>query len=92
MIPPMLFMIVETFPDTLAVYRRLRDEGRSAPAGFEVRGAWVDAALGRCFMLVEADEVSAIQAWAAHWEDLGDFEVVPVLDGSETARRLDPLL
>lgn len=87
----MLFMVVERFreQDAAAVYRRLDREGRMLPDGLEYRGSWVSADLGRCFQLVECDDVALVQQWVAHWRDLVEFEVVPVVDGSSTAAALD---
>ena len=40
------------------------------------------ADLSRCFQLMECDDVTRLQAWVAKWEDLADFEIVPVVVGS----------
>ena len=37
----MLYMIVETFRDPIAVYRRFRDRGRLAPNGLNYVNSWV---------------------------------------------------
>ena len=86
----MLFMVVEKFRDqnAKAVYRRLRDEGRGFPDGLKVVGSWVSADLGRCFQLMEADDVTLVQRWIADKSDLVEFEVVPVVAGKDTAAAL----
>jgi len=83
----MLFMVVERFrdQDAGAVYRRLREAGRLMPEGLAFLHSWVAADLGRCFQVVECDDVALLQRWAAAWSDLVEFEVVPVATGSETA-------
>lgn len=88
----MLFMVVEEFRDqnAAAAYRRFREEGRLMPEGLVFHGSWVTADLGRCFQLMEAEEVSLLQAWAARWSDLVHFEIVPVAPGSETAEVFSP--
>jgi hypothetical protein len=86
----MLFMVVEKFRDqnAKAVYRRLRDEGRGFPDGLKFVGSWVAADLGRCFQLMEADDVTLFQRWIADKSDLVEFEVVPVVAGKDTAAAL----
>ena len=56
----MLFMVVEKFrnQDGKAVYRKLRDEGRGLPDGLKFVASYVSADLGRCFQLMEADDVT----------------------------------
>jgi Protein of unknown function (DUF3303) len=90
----MLFMVVETFrsQDARAVYRRARDQGRMMPEGLEFVDSWVSADLGRCFQLMRSDDVTLLQRWIAQWADLVEFEVVPVVQGKETAAALQALL
>jgi hypothetical protein len=32
---------------------------------------------------MECDDVTLLHAWVANWEDLADFEIVPVVSGSQ---------
>ena len=84
----MLFMVIEEFRDQDAApaYRRFREAGRMMPDGLGFHGSWVTADLGRCFQLMEADDVGLLQAWVARWSDVVRFEIVPVAPGAETAR------
>ena len=86
----MLFMVIENFrnQDAKAVYRRFRDQGRLAPEGLSYVASWVTADLGRCFQLMEADDVTLLQRWVAEWSDLAEFEIVPVTEGKATAAAL----
>ena len=90
----MLFMIVETFrnQDAKSVYRRLRDRGRMMPDGLKFVSSWVAADLGRCFQLMECDDVRLLQRWVTEWSELVHFEIVPVVAGKETAEALAGLL
>ena len=90
----MLFMVVETFRnhDGKAIYRRLRDRGRQMPDGLSFVSSWVQADMGRCFQLMECDDVTLLQRWVAQWSDLMDFEIVPVVAGKDTATALASLL
>jgi Protein of unknown function (DUF3303) len=80
-----LFMVVERFTPVAAVeiYRRVREEGRSIPEGLRYLDSWVRADLRGCYQLMECDDPVLLQEWIASWDDLGEFEVVPVaLSGS----------
>ena len=90
----MLFMVIETFrnQDAKAIYRRLRDKGRQMPDGLTFVSSWVQADAGRCFQLMECDDVTLFQRWIAQWSDLMEFEIVPVVAGKDTAAALAALL
>jgi hypothetical protein len=86
----MLFMVIEQFrnQDAKAIYRRLRDKGRQMPEGLEFVSSWVQADLSRCFQLMECDDVTLFQRWVSEWCDLMEFEIVPVVEGKQTAAAL----
>ena len=90
----MLFMIVERFKDgdPLPVYRRFRDRGRLAPPGLDYLGSWVSSDLTTCFQVMEAPERALLDQWIAQWEDLVDFEVVPVMTSAEAVAAVTPRL
>jgi hypothetical protein len=90
----MLFMVVERFRDQdgKAVYRKLRDSGRGLPDGLKFVASWVSADLGRCFQLMEADDLTLFQRWIADWQEVVEFEVVPVVEGKATREALAPML
>ena len=74
----MIFMVVERFRDTAAVYRRLREKGRMMPHGLQFLSSWVNTNQGRCFQLVETSDPGLLNQWAEQWSDLVDFEFVEV--------------
>jgi hypothetical protein len=86
----MMFMVVETFrnQDAKPIYHRLREKGRMMPDGLKFVGSWVAADLGRCFQLMEADDITLLQRWITRWSDLMAFEIVPVVEGKDTAQAL----
>jgi len=86
----MLFMVVEDFRgrDRRAIYRRFREKGRLTPAGVRFVDSWVAADLGRCFQLMEADDVTLLQRWVVAWSDLAEFEIVPVAPGIATGEAI----
>ena len=89
----MLFMVVEKFrnQDGKAVYRKLQ-KGRGLPDGLKFVASYVTADLSRCFQLMETDDITLFQRWIADWQDVVEFEVVPVVEGKTTREALTPLL
>ena len=88
----MQFLIIERFKDPAAVYRRFRDKGRLAPDGLNYVASWVSADLTRCYQIMECDDRRFLDAWIANWNDLVDFEVVPVMTSAEAAAAIAPRL
>jgi hypothetical protein len=83
----MLYMVIENYRDgdALPVYRRFRNEGRLAPDGLRYVASWVTADFRRCFQIMECDDPSLLTEWIARWDDLVDFEVLPVVTSAEAA-------
>ena len=48
--------------------------------------------MGRCFQLMECDDVTLLQRWVVQWSELIEFEIVPVVAGKDTGTALGPLL
>ena len=90
----MLLMIVEHFRggDAVPVYRRFRDQGRLAPEGLRYVASWVTEDFRSCFQVMECDDRGLLEKWMAHWEDLVDFEVVPVMTSAEAVAVIGPRL
>jgi uncharacterized protein DUF3303 len=90
----MRFMVVERYRDgdAVPVYRRFRDRGRLAPDGLLYVGSWVDESMRTCYQLMETDDRALLDAWIANWDDIVDFEVVPVITSAEAAARIAPEL
>ena len=87
----MLFMIIEHFKPgkASAVYRRFREKGRMAPEDVIYRSSWVDLDFHRCFQVMEAENEARVREWTTHWEDLVDFEIIPVRTSAEAAATID---
>jgi hypothetical protein len=90
----MFYMVVENYRggDALPVYRRLRDQGRLMPEGLRFVASWVTGDLRRCFQVVECDDDSLLAQWLARWEDLVEFEVLPVITSAAAAAAVAPRL
>ncbi len=53
------------------------------PQDVTYHASWMDSAGTRCFQLMEAQHPQSLATWVSHWDDLVDFEIVPVLTSAE---------
>ncbi|MEZ5344378.1 MAG: DUF3303 family protein [Pyrinomonadaceae bacterium] len=83
----MLYMVVETFRDRDVVYRRFGEKGRMLPKGLEYISSWIDRDVTRCFQLMETEVPDRLNEWTSKWDDIADFEIVPVIT-SDQAREV----
>jgi hypothetical protein len=90
----MLFMVIERFKDRNAkeVYRRFQEKGRMMPEGLKYVDSWVEVNFDRCFQLMECDDLRLFQEWVVQWQDLGDFEIIPVVPSQETTELITKML
>ena len=86
----MRFMIVEHFKngDPRPVYDRFRAKGRLAPEGLHYIESWVTEDLRRCYQIMECENRELLEEWIAHWRDIVEFEIHPVISSSEAAARV----
>jgi hypothetical protein len=88
----MLYMVIERYTKGAGpIYERARTEGRMLPEGLHYIDSWVvaDDNLERCFQLMETHDPSLFDEWRSRWNDLAEFEILPVIKSSEAASRLD---
>ena len=90
----MTYMVIEHFRggDALTVYRRFRDHGRLAPEGLRYVASWVTDDFRRCFQIMECEDSQLLAEWTARWEDLVQFEVIPVITSAEAVAAVAPRL
>lgn len=88
----MLYMVIEHFRngDPAPVYLRFRERGRLAPEGLRYVSSWVTRDLKRCYQVMETDDPALLHEWISRWEDLVEFEVIPVVTSAEAAAALTP--
>ena len=81
----MLFMVIEYFRDgdPKPIGERFKRAGRLLPEGVVTHASWVEPSGARCFQIMEAQDAALLQVWASRWEDLIDFEIVPVLTSQQ---------
>jgi len=90
----MLFMVIEKFKnrDAKAVYKRFLADGRMTSERISYKSSWVEANFNRCFQLIECSDAGSLQDWVLHWQDLVEFEFVPVVESADTVEIIKPLL
>jgi len=90
----MLFMIIEHFRpgQAPAIYRRFRDRGRLMPESVRYVSSWIDFDFQRCFQVMEAEREQDLKAWTANWQDLMEFEIIPVRTSADAVQAIDPQL
>lgn len=81
----MLFMIIEHFKngDPRKVGERFRERGRMMPDDVVYLNSWLDAKSMRCFQVMEAPTAESLDGWMRNWNDIVDFEVIPVTTSAE---------
>jgi hypothetical protein len=83
----MLFMIIEHFRkgDAAPVYARFAQRGRLAPEGLRYVSSWVTPDVKHCYQVMECDDRALLEQWMSAWEDLVEFDVIPVVTSAEAA-------
>ena len=86
----MRYMVIETYTQGPGpVYARAAERSRMLPPGLAYLEGWIDErGLDRCFQLMETEEPSLFEEWVARWDDLVEFEIVPVISSAEAAARI----
>ena len=74
------YMVIERFKDGCyeQIYARLDQQGRMLPDGLVYIDSWVNKEQGVCYQLMETEDKELFASWTKQWEDLVDFEVVPI--------------
>jgi hypothetical protein len=90
----MLFLVIEHVKDqdVKAAYRRFKERGRMIPEGLTYINSWVEVSFDRIFQLMECDDLRLLQAWALEWNDLVEFEIVPVVGSKDVVEMIMPKL
>jgi len=88
----MLFMVIERFKNgnAGAVGERFRHSGRMLPEGVAYLASWVESDGARCFQIMEAERPELLNLWVSRWDDMVDFEIVPVLTSAEFWSKIQP--
>lgn len=88
----MLYMVIERFKDAPAIYQRLREKGRMMPEGLGYVSSWIDLDFKVCWQLMQTEDFALFDRWIANWNDLIDFEIVPVRTSTEAVELMNAKL
>jgi hypothetical protein len=78
----MKYMVIETFrPGSVEeVYGRYKKRGRMLPVGLFYLDSWLSTDEKICFQLMETNDNQLFAEWIKNWDDLIDFQIIPVHD------------
>jgi len=81
----MLYMVIEHYhPGKLKVlYQRFDEKGRMLPDGVTYIDSWINEDITVCYQLMESDSLDKLNEWTSNWNDIVDFELIPVISSSE---------
>jgi mannose-1-phosphate guanylyltransferase len=83
-------MIIEKFhPGKVKnLYQRFEEKGRLMPDGVNYINSWIDPEISICYQVMESDSEVKIHEWISNWNDLADFEVIPVLTSAQAKEKV----
>ena len=86
----MQYMIIERFkPGKIKeVYERFTEKGRMMPDDVIYINSWINEEVTVCYQLMESPSVEKLNEWISNWNDLTDFEIVPVISSAEAKEKV----
>jgi len=86
----MIYMIIEKFRagKVKEMYQRFEEKGRLMPDGVNYINSWINEDITTCYQVMETEEEEKIKEWISNWDDLVDFEVIPVISSAEAKSRI----
>lgn len=84
------YLIIERFrKETVKeLYARFENKGRMLPKGVHYMDSWIDEPVDICYQLMESESLEKINEWISHWQDLADFEIIPVIDSNAAKEKV----
>jgi len=78
-------MVIEHFrnSDPTPVGDHFKTRGRMLPDGLTEQANWIDPKDARCFQVMETQDPALPTAWIKNWDELIDFEIIPVQSSAE---------
>ena len=74
------YMVIERFKEGCwdAVYQRFEASGRLLPEGLNYLNSWTNRDRNICYQLMETRQPDLFDVWVSRWNDLVDFEIIPL--------------
>ncbi len=76
-------MVIEHVKDMGAMAERFARQGRMLPDGVLYQCSWMDLAGSQCYQIMEAPTQDLLMSWVRCWDDIVDFEIVPVMTSQD---------
>ena len=86
----MLYMVIEHFrPGKIKeLYKRFDEKGRMAPVSVNYVNSWIDERIETCYQVMESPSEEELRQWTSNWDDLVEFEIIPVITSAEAKARV----
>ena len=86
----MLYMIIEKFQEgkVKVLFNRFAEKGRMMPAGVRYINSWINEEVTVCYQVMESESIEGIQEWIANWNDIVDFEIIPVITSAQAKEKV----
>ena len=86
----MLYMIIEKFHQgkIKQLYERFDERGRLMPDGVNYINSWIDINVETCYQIMESKSEEKLLEWVNNWNDLADFEIIPVLTSAQAKEKV----
>ena len=83
-------MIIEKFHPGKGkdIYKRFEEKGRMMPDGLRYINSWIDEDVKTCYQVMESETLDKLKEWIANWDDLSDFEIIPVITSAEAKEKV----
>ena len=82
-------MIIEKFlPGKVKeLYERFDEKGRMLPEGLEYINSWINEDITVCYQVMQANSIEKVHEWIRYWNDLAEFEVIPVITSAQAKQK-----
>ena len=86
----MQYMVIEKFKQGKVkdLYKRFEEKGRLMPHGLTYINSWITEDVSACYQLMEAYDIHKLHEWINNWNDLADFEIIPVITSQQAKEKV----
>jgi hypothetical protein len=86
----MTYLIIEHFhSDKIKdMYERFDKKGRMMPEGVVYINSWIDVEVKTCYQVMESESEEKLKEWIKNWDDLVDFEIIPVITSAQAKAKV----
>ncbi|HEY5826486.1 MAG TPA: DUF3303 family protein [Cyclobacteriaceae bacterium] len=86
----MHFLIIEKFRagKMKILYQRYDEKGRMMPEGVNFVSSWINEDVTICYQVMESESLEKLKEWINNWNDLADFEIIPVITSAQAKAKV----